>query len=139
MPPKRANLPAELFNMKSLSPDGEEVEEEEDGEESAEKYEDGKKCATEMVVDAEAICPDDATSERLEAAQLNSGNGNIIHDKCSNSCQNTLTFLLNNNERFILKYPNVLHRNRIIMSTDLSSAVIEPVKLTYIYVYMAIC
>lgn len=69
--------------MKSLSPAGEEAEEEEDDDESAEKYEDtdGKKRAAEMVVDAEATCPDGATSEGLEAAQLNSGNGNMSHDK----------------------------------------------------------
>lgn len=114
--------------MKSLSPAGEEMEEEEEDDKSAEKYEDKdeKNCATEMIVDAEAISPNDATSERLEAAQLKSENGNIIHEKCNNtnSCQKTLTFLLHNNKRLILKYPNVLHRNRIIMSTDLSSAII---------------
>uniref|UniRef100_A0A3P8U6D1 Solute carrier family 4 member 1 adaptor protein n=1 Tax=Amphiprion percula TaxID=161767 RepID=A0A3P8U6D1_AMPPE len=40
LPPKRPNLPAELFNMKELPPSGEEEEEEEEEEEAAEKHED---------------------------------------------------------------------------------------------------
>nr|XP_046268268.1 kanadaptin [Scatophagus argus] len=53
LPPKRPNLPAELFNMKTLSPGGEEeeeVEEEEEEEEEeaeeAEKHEDNDEKAT---------------------------------------------------------------------------------------------
>lgn len=62
--------------MKSVSPAGEEVEEEEEEEESAEKHEDmgEKTCPAETIDDAE--CHDDATSETLEAAQLNGENGN---------------------------------------------------------------
>ncbi|XP_042357305.1 kanadaptin [Plectropomus leopardus] len=52
LPPKRPNLPAELFNMKELPPSGEEEEEEEE-EEEAEKNED-KECetVTETIVDS---------------------------------------------------------------------------------------
>uniref|UniRef100_A0A3Q2X1L9 Solute carrier family 4 member 1 adaptor protein n=1 Tax=Haplochromis burtoni TaxID=8153 RepID=A0A3Q2X1L9_HAPBU len=39
LPPKRPNLPAELFNMKELPPDGEEEEEEEEEEEKAQEEE----------------------------------------------------------------------------------------------------
>uniref|UniRef100_UPI003AAEABE1 kanadaptin n=1 Tax=Centroberyx gerrardi TaxID=166262 RepID=UPI003AAEABE1 len=51
LPPKRPNLPAELFNMKELPPGGEEEEdeeEEEEQEEAAEKNEDdnNKECAS---------------------------------------------------------------------------------------------
>ncbi|XP_035530019.1 kanadaptin [Morone saxatilis] len=56
LPPKRPNLPAELFNMKALSPSGEEEEEEEE-EAAAESNEanDDRECAaiTEMNVDSE--------------------------------------------------------------------------------------
>lgn len=69
MPPKRPNLPAELFNMKSLSAAGEEVEEEEEEEEgkAAERKEDKdeENSAAEMIIDA---------SEGAEAAQLNGKN-----------------------------------------------------------------
>lgn len=37
LPPKRPNLPTELFSTKELPPDGEEEEEEEEEEEGAEK------------------------------------------------------------------------------------------------------
>ncbi|XP_029982769.1 kanadaptin isoform X3 [Sphaeramia orbicularis] len=40
LPPKRPNLPAELFNMKELPPGGEEEEEEEEEEKEVEKNED---------------------------------------------------------------------------------------------------
>uniref|UniRef100_A0A8P4KG27 Solute carrier family 4 member 1 adaptor protein n=1 Tax=Dicentrarchus labrax TaxID=13489 RepID=A0A8P4KG27_DICLA len=58
LPPKRPNLPAELFNMKALSPSGEEEEEEEEEEETAaesNEANDDKECAaiTEMNVDSE--------------------------------------------------------------------------------------
>ncbi|XP_049451418.1 kanadaptin isoform X1 [Epinephelus fuscoguttatus] len=58
LPPKRPNLPAELFNMKELPPSGEEEEdEEEEEEEEAERNEDNddKECAaiTETDVDTE--------------------------------------------------------------------------------------
>ncbi|XP_056914119.1 kanadaptin [Takifugu flavidus] len=75
LPPKRANLPAELFNMKSVSSAGEEVEEEEE-EESADKHEDvgEKTSAAETIDEDEAERHDDATAESLEAAQLNGEN-----------------------------------------------------------------
>ncbi|XP_034531075.1 kanadaptin [Notolabrus celidotus] len=41
LPPKRPNLPAELFNMKELAPGGEEEEEEEEEVEEAEKKDQG--------------------------------------------------------------------------------------------------
>ncbi|XP_044231944.1 kanadaptin [Thunnus albacares] len=62
LPPKRPNLPAELFNMRELPPSGEEEEEEEEEEqEEAEKNEndddddDDKECAgiTEPYIDSE--------------------------------------------------------------------------------------
>lgn len=75
LPPKRPNLPAELFNMKSLSAAGEEVEEEEEEEEgeAAERKEDKdeENSAAEMIIDAGA---DSGASERAEAAQLNGKN-----------------------------------------------------------------
>lgn len=71
-------MPAELFNMKSVSSAGEEVEEEEEEEESADKHEDvGEKTfAAETINDAEAERHDDATAESLKAEQLNGENGN---------------------------------------------------------------
>lgn len=61
LPPKRPNLPAELFNMRELPPGGEEEEEEEEQEkEEAEKNEDDdddddKECPsiTESYIDCE--------------------------------------------------------------------------------------
>ncbi|XP_059209674.1 kanadaptin [Centropristis striata] len=58
LPPKRPNLPAELFNMKQLPPSGEEeeVEEEEEEAAAAEKYEDNDDddaAITETNVDSE--------------------------------------------------------------------------------------
>lgn len=63
--------------MKSLSAAGEEVEEEEE-EEAAERHEDkeDKNGATEMIVDPEAVCHDNAASERPDAAQSNGKNSN---------------------------------------------------------------
>ncbi|XP_038584170.1 kanadaptin [Micropterus salmoides] len=48
LPPKRPNLPAELFNMKELPPGAEEEEEEEEEEQDAEKNEDNddEECPT---------------------------------------------------------------------------------------------
>uniref|UniRef100_A0A3B5LRZ5 Solute carrier family 4 member 1 adaptor protein n=1 Tax=Xiphophorus couchianus TaxID=32473 RepID=A0A3B5LRZ5_9TELE len=53
LPPKRPNLPAELFNMKELPPTGEEEEEEEEREEGKEEEaaadrskDDGEECST---------------------------------------------------------------------------------------------
>lgn len=64
--------------MKSLSAGGEEVEEEEEEKEegTAERKEDKDdgNSATEMIVEAEAVCHDNASSERPEAAQLNGKN-----------------------------------------------------------------
>ncbi|KAM6969653.1 kanadaptin [Tautogolabrus adspersus] len=58
LPPKRPNLPAELFNMKELAPAGEDVEEEEEEEEEAAKKAEGnddEDCEdiTDMNVDCE--------------------------------------------------------------------------------------
>ncbi|KAM9341231.1 kanadaptin [Symphorus nematophorus] len=73
LPPKRPNLPAELFNMKTLAPSGEEMEEEEEEEEEGpEKNEDNddKECAaiSEMNVDSEestaATSQGDTSSEQ---------------------------------------------------------------------------
>lgn len=76
MPPRRPNLPAELFNTKTLSPRGEEEEEEEE-----EKNEDDDKmCTTETGGDTKefgaATSRDDTGSGRRgpEAAQLKGKN-----------------------------------------------------------------
>ncbi|XP_074548834.1 kanadaptin [Halichoeres trimaculatus] len=58
LPPKRPNLPAELFNMKELTPGGEEVEEEEEEEVEAERKDEGNdeedgENITDMNVDCE--------------------------------------------------------------------------------------
>lgn len=65
--------------MKSLSAAGEEVEEEEEEEETTKRHEDktsDENSATGMIVGAEAVCDDIATSERPEATLLDGKNSN---------------------------------------------------------------
>uniref|UniRef100_A0A674PF66 Solute carrier family 4 member 1 adaptor protein n=1 Tax=Takifugu rubripes TaxID=31033 RepID=A0A674PF66_TAKRU len=68
LPPKRANLPAELFNMKSVSSAGEEVEEEEE-EESADKHEDvGEKTSAAETIDEDEAEPEGTAEPAAECS-----------------------------------------------------------------------
>lgn len=88
--------------MKSLSAAGEQVEEEEEEEEeAAERHEDegDENGATGMIVDAEAVCHDIATSERPEAAPLEGKNSNKrkkSHKKQENVTQREMSLILFN-------------------------------------------
>ncbi|XP_041668926.1 kanadaptin isoform X2 [Cheilinus undulatus] len=74
LPPKRPNLPAELFNMKGLTPGGEEVEEEEEEVEEAEKKAEGnddEDCEniTDINVESSASMSTDSSPSRLQPAK----------------------------------------------------------------------
>ncbi|KAM8834410.1 kanadaptin [Synchiropus picturatus] len=68
LPPKRPNLPAELFNMKELPPGGEEEEEEEEEEED-EKMEAEKKEESPEVCEESNMDPEDSSISISNAAQ----------------------------------------------------------------------
>ncbi|XP_012776794.3 kanadaptin isoform X2 [Maylandia zebra] len=81
LPPKRPNLPAELFNMKELPPDGEEEEEEEEeekaqeeGEAVADKSEDndelpGKRIAESGVSTSKESSPSENKRDQLKVSE----------------------------------------------------------------------
>uniref|UniRef100_UPI0037E749C6 kanadaptin n=1 Tax=Semicossyphus pulcher TaxID=241346 RepID=UPI0037E749C6 len=73
LPPKRPNLPAELFNMKELKPSGEEEEEEEEEAEKKDEENEDKECEniTDINVDCEestaSMSQDSSPTERQPA------------------------------------------------------------------------
>ncbi|XP_028252165.1 kanadaptin [Parambassis ranga] len=68
LPPKRPNLPAELFNMKELPPDGEEEEEEEEVEAEKNTDNDGEQSAS--IAESEPDREDSSASTSKESAPL---------------------------------------------------------------------
>uniref|UniRef100_A0A3Q0RWN5 Solute carrier family 4 member 1 adaptor protein n=1 Tax=Amphilophus citrinellus TaxID=61819 RepID=A0A3Q0RWN5_AMPCI len=72
LPPKRPNLPAELFNMKELPPGGEEEEEEE--EEAAEKNMDNDELYGEGIAESSASISKDTSPSGNQTDQLKDSN-----------------------------------------------------------------
>ncbi|KAL6477452.1 hypothetical protein MHYP_G00132870 [Metynnis hypsauchen] len=64
LPPKRANLPPELFNMKELPPGGEEEEEEEEEEDGKKQGEGDEESEDQKIGSAEVDMEDDQSDER---------------------------------------------------------------------------
>ncbi|XP_026212699.1 kanadaptin [Anabas testudineus] len=67
LPPKRPNLPAELFNMKELPPGGEEEEEEEEGEE-AEKNKDNDNGQNASISGSDVNCGESSISKSEDSS-----------------------------------------------------------------------
>ncbi|KAG7328557.1 hypothetical protein KOW79_008501 [Hemibagrus wyckioides] len=84
LPPKRANLPSELFNMKELPPGGEEEEEEEDEQEEGgqKTYDMDKECKDE---DRESTAASEIDMEPAQADETQHVDASDAGETCSRS------------------------------------------------------
>ncbi|XP_026800054.3 kanadaptin [Pangasianodon hypophthalmus] len=104
LPPKRPNLPPQLFNMKELPPGGEEEEEEDEQEEGAEKpYEMDKECKDEEKESTAAI---EADMEPAQADETEHVEASSASKHAEETCSRSPKEKSQNSERQPVKRPS---------------------------------
>ncbi|KAI2654636.1 Kanadaptin [Labeo rohita] len=105
LPPKRANLPPELFDMKEMPPDGEEEEEEEEEDEEAKnkKSEDAVTDGEMEVQSAETASSEHSSADRAETK--------AHHPNAKGACEDQPAKIVTSNEKEKYKSPNLQDKN----------------------------
>ncbi|RXN16353.1 kanadaptin-like isoform X2 [Labeo rohita] len=105
LPPKRANLPPELFDMKEMPPDGEEEEEEEEEDEEAKnkKSEDAVTDGEMEVQSAETASSEHSSADRAETK--------AHHPNAKGACEDQPAKIVTSNEKEKYKSPDLQDKN----------------------------